>query len=115
MHPAFFSIQHSIRRNKTTESHQQLTHNQYMNPSETATRPATIPDTLCSPLKFAGDCDFLVDAGDPADAVPELTAFAVGVDPAIKVAPTVGRVTSPSTSQPPDVELGHAGAVMLGL
>lgn len=84
-------------------------YSQYMNPSITATNPTLIPaisfPPFAPPFFVLDGCDALVVA------VPVLAAAALPVE---SVCPILGSFTSPSTSQPPAVEVGHAGGVNVG-
>jgi hypothetical protein len=91
---------------------QAFTYSQYINPSITATRPTLIPAISFPPfaLPFVLDGLAALPVAVPVDADPA----AVPVPLTCNVCPTLGNFTSPSTSHPPAVELGHAGGVKLG-
>jgi hypothetical protein len=84
-------------------------YSQYMNPSITATSPTLMPAISLPPL---APPFFVLDAeGELVVAVPVAAAPALLAE---RVCPTLGSLTSPSTNQPPAVELGHAGGVKVG-
>jgi hypothetical protein len=81
-------------------------YSQYMKPSITPTKPALMPAISFPPL----EPDFLVLLG----VAPELVGVPVAAAPeasVLNVCPMLGSLTSPSTSHPPGVEVGHAGGV----
>jgi hypothetical protein len=80
-----------------------------MNPSITATNPTLIPAISFPP--FAPPFFVLDACGALVVAVPVLAAPALPVE---SVCPILGNLTSPSTNQPPGVELGQAGGVSVG-
>src|SRR6476469_9573424 len=88
-------------------------HSQYMKTNMTAARPALMPAISFPPLA----APFLVLVASAAEPVPVGVVLDVVVvlPPTCCVCPTVGSLTSPSTNQPPAVELGQAGGVKVGL
>jgi len=103
-------LDHIYTRRKKQCVHRPLDYNQYTKPNITATSPALMPAISFPPLAL------------PFFVLVALAALPVALPVAVPVLlaalpltccvwPTLGNLTSPSTSHPPAVLLGQAGGV----